>query len=166
MLPIDFVIIMYSEWLAGSGIELCCCLLKWEMRKFRKEAVTRDFSVEHRENDAVGLFDGLGEYLLSSYDENLAVFFRTPVKGLFERGDSYDSGSLQGGVAADDDIYSLIERFFETVKGFTAHNDGKTCGCLLEKQELFGDMPGNTVVFANDPVFCHRSDDDNFHGIL
>ncbi len=136
------------------------------MREFREKAVTWDFSVENREDNCVGLFDGLGEYLLSSYDENLVVSFRTPVKGLFERGDSYDSGSLPGGGAADDDIYSLVERFFETVKGFTAHNDGKTCGCLLEKQELFGDMPGNTVVFANDPVSCHRSDNDNFHDIL
>ncbi len=157
---------MNSEWFAGSAITLCCCRLKWQMRKLGEKAIASNLSVEHREDNCVGLFDGLGEYLLSSDNENLVVFFCTPVKGFFERGDSCDSGSLPGGVAADDDIFSLIERFFETVKGFTAHNDRKTDGCLFEKLEIFGDTPGNTVVFANDPVFCHCGNDDNFHGIL
>ncbi len=136
------------------------------MREFWEKAVTWDFSVQNREDNCVGLFDGLGEYLLSSDNENFVIFFCAGFKGFFERGDSYDAASLPGGVAADDDIFSLVERLFEAIKGFTAHNDGKTCGCLLEKLEIFGDMPGNTVVFANDPVFCHRSDDDNFHGLL
>ena len=54
----------------------------------------------------------------------------------------------------------------ERFKGFSSHNHWATHGCLFEKFELFGDVPGEFIVAAYYTILSHRGYYNDFHCYL
>lgn len=66
-------------------------------------------------------------------------------------------------ISREHNALPLGERFADGVPGFSAHDDGVTCGVASEEFEVFGEMPREASVLSYNSVGGHGDDSSEFH---
>ena len=69
--------------------------------------------------------------------------------------DDGDAGMAPAAVAGEHDVLSLGQGSTNGIEGFAAHDDGVAAGGFFEKGEVFGKVPRQGVVAANDTFRGH-----------
>ena len=109
-----------------------------------------------REVEAVGHRQGLGVDLRPADHEHLLVLRKQP-HGLLQRMHDRAAGNLDI-LARDDDIGAVGQRPPERLEGLAAHDDGMARRDGLEMFQVFGNMPQQGILVADNAVLGNGND--------
>ncbi len=138
-------------------------LLKMTFRDGREKSIPFICSVEDSQKDGVNQLQGFLIDTLTADDKAL-LLLPAGVDRFGQTACDAAPWNLQLRVSAKYNIETSRQCVADGFMGFSSHDHRMAHGDLLEMRQFFRDVPGNSIVTADDSIAAHCSDKNEFHG--
>lgn len=129
----------------------------------RKPCIAFKAGMDDRQYQSIGHGQGFAIHLGTPNDHDLGMGVRTQSKCGCQRRRRLTALGPKRGVARQDDVGALGQRTSDGQVGRTSHHHGLPRRQRAKALEVSGQMPRQSVVFADDPLEVRCGDDGDGH---